>query len=216
MSKIQYEPRYLMNLAPYRQEVGYVTKRGYFVNAAKWEGDFKQGAAFMPTVLMIEQDNRGIELENDMGGANWFPLDPAEIIKGLCGEDGMKRVASGVMQVSGPEPSFEEIDRCLKAYEAAGRQMIEDADKTYSSHHKIAEISTAAKRWATYFGLTREWAPQVDAREFKACINCGETVLAVARICKHCGQSPDVPFEPIPVAAAEPPKRRGRPPMARV
>lgn len=199
-----------MSLAPYRQEIGYVTKKGYFMEAAKWEGDFKQGARFTPSILEIEQDNRGIELENDQGGANWFPLDPEEIVKGLCGEDGLRRAAAGVMVISGPEPTEEEIAHCLALFEQRGRQMIEDADASFSTHHKITEISSAAKRWAHYFGLKREWASEVERRDVKACVNCGETVLAVARMCKECGHSADVPFDPNTVQAAPIVRRRRR------
>lgn len=210
MPKLEYPTRYLMGLAPYHQEIGYVTKKGYFMEAAHWEGDFKQGAKFTPAILEIRQDNRGIEIENDMGGANWFALDPAEIVKGLCGEDGMKRASAGILAIAGPEPTDDEIICCLGLYEKEGRRMVEEADASFSTHHKITEISSAAKRWAHYFGLKREWASEVERREVKACVNCGETVLAVAKVCKECGHSADVLFDPSAAQAAPVVHRRRR------
>lgn len=52
--------------------------------------------------------------------------------------------------------------------------------------------------------------PAVPTRELKACAFCGEDVLAVAKKCKHCGETIDVALRAAEEAMREARRDRGR------
>lgn len=155
----------------------------------------------------------------DLGDAKYVPVPvmPIEIAREIVR---YHEPTGGVVAWEGdaPEPEPEALEAARSAQARYRQRIVRDAANDWSRHHSHKYISDRQREAAREMfdaGLLRRLPEWVDAAASDArrdCPECGESILAAARVCKHCRsrikpQAADEPAEAAPGKAAGAPPR---------